>query len=190
MNRLKVLVLAATMVLLAACATTPLVRTRMAPQVNLASFHTYAFLAKPGTDVGPYKSLTTQQLETDVGQELQARGYVPAAPGEAPDLLVNFIVGAHDRVEGMIGGPGPGWGPGWGRWGPWGPWGGWGGGYGDIETVTTVSLSIDLINHADNSVVWSGTAYSDRTRHMLDHPAESIDIATHQIFLQFPIGRH
>ena len=189
MNRVKVLAVAAATALLAACATTPLVRTRMAPQVNLASFHTYAFLAKPGTDVGPYRSLTTQQLEIDVGQELQSRGYVPAAAGGQPDLLVNFIVGAHDRVEGTVGGPG--WGPGWGRWGPWGPWGGWGGpGYGDIETITTVSLSIDLVNRADNSVVWSGTAYSERTRDMLDHPAQAIDVATHQIFLQFPLARH
>lgn len=188
MNSVKILAVAAATALLAACATTPVVRTRMAPQVDLASFHTYAFLPKPGTDVGPYRSLTTQQLETDVGQELQSRGYVPAAAGESPDLLVNFIVGAHDRVEGT----GPAWGPGWGRWGPWGPWGpgGWGPGYGDIETITTVSLSIDLINRADNSVVWSGTAYSDHTRQMLDHPAQSIDVATHQIFLQFPIGRH
>jgi len=191
MNWLKVLAVAAATALLAACATTPIVRTRMAPQANLASFHTYAFLPKPGTDTGPYHSLTTQQLETDVGQELQARGYVPAAAGETPDLLVNFIVGAHDRVEGTLGAPG--WGPGWGRWGPWGPWGGgpgWGPGYGDIETVTTVSLSIDLVNRADNSVVWSGTAYSDHSRQMLDHPAEAIDLATHQIFLQFPIARH
>lgn len=196
MNWAKVLIVAAATVLLAACATTPIVRTRMAPQVDLASFHTYAFVAKPGTDIAAYKSLTTQQLETDVGQELQSRGYVPAAAGQQPDLLVNFIVGAHDRVEGMFGG-GPGWGPGWGGWGPWGPWGwgggwgpGWGAGYGDIETITTVSLSIDLINRADNSVVWSGTAYSDRTRQMRDHPAQAIDIATHQIFLQFPIARH
>lgn len=189
MNWVKVLALGVVTALLAACATEPLVRTREAPQVDLASFHTYAFLPKPGTDTGPYKSLTTQQLEKDVGAELQARGYVPAAPGEAPDLMVNFIVGAHDRVEGMVGGPG--WGPGWGRWGPWGPWGpwGWGPGYGDIETVTTISLSIDLINRADNSVVWSGTAYSDHTREMLDHPAQSIDLATHEIFLHFPIAR-
>jgi len=190
MNWVKVLAVAGATALLAACATTPIVRTRMAPQVDLASFHTYAFLPKPGTDTGPYRSLTTQQLEKDVGEELQSRGYVPAAAGETPDLLVNFIVGAHDRVEGMVGGPG--WGPGWGRWGPWGPWGwgpGWGPGYGDIETITTVSLSIDLIDHADNSVVWSGTAYSDHTRQMLDHPAQAIDVATHQIFLQFPIAR-
>lgn len=190
MNWVKVLASSAATALLAACATGPVVRTRSAPQVDLASFHTYAFLAKPGTDTGPYKSLTTQQLEKDVGQELQDRGYVRAAAGQTPDLMVNFTVGAHDRVEGMVGGPA--WGPGWGRWGPWGPWGpwGWGPGYGDIQTVTTISLSIDLINRSDNSVVWSGTAYSDHTQQMLDHPAQSIDVATHQIFLHFPIAQH
>ena len=198
MNWVKVLALGAMTALLAACATAPLVRTRVAEQVNLASFHTYAFVAKPGTDTGPYKSLTTQQLERDVGQELQARGYEQVSLADKPDLLVNFTVGAHDRVEGMVGGPGPGWwgpgwGPGWGwggyRWGPWGPWG-WGPGYGDVQTVTTVALSIDLIQRTDNSVVWSGTAYSDLTRRMLDQPAQSIDLATHQIFLHYPIPRH
>jgi|SRR5215469_13045397 len=196
----KVLAVCAMTALMAACATGPEVRTRVAEQVNLASFHTYAFVTKPGTDTGPYKSLTTQQLERNVGAELQSRGYLPAAPGQTPDLLVNFTEGAHDRVEGMTTGPefgvgwGPGWGPGWGwggwgRWGPWGPWGAWGPGYyGDVETVTTVSLSIDLINRTDNSVVWSGTAYSELTRKMLDHPVESIDQATHQIFLHFPIA--
>lgn len=191
MNQVKIFALCAAMALLAGCATGPVVRTRVAEQVNLASFHTYGFLAKPGTDTGPYKSLTTQQLERDVGQELQVRGYVPAEATEKPDLLVNFTVGAHDRVEGTMMGP-PAFGPGyanWGwapyRWGPWGPWG-WGG-YGDVQTITTVSLSIDLINRASNSVVWSGTASSDLTHQMLDHPAQSIDEATHQIFLRFPI---
>lgn len=198
MNRPKVLALCAVMALLAACATAPEVRTRMAEQVDLASFHTYAFVVKPGTDTGPYKSLTTQQLEKNVSAELQSRGYVPAGAGEQPDLLVNFTEGAHDRVEGVGGaafglGWGPGWGPGWG-WGPYrgGPWGPWGAGfYPDVQTVTTVSLSIDLINRSDNSVVWSGTAFSELTRRMLDHPAESIDVATHQIFLHFPVtSRH
>lgn len=193
MNRVKVLAVGAVAALLAGCATGPVVRTRMAQQVDLASFHTYAFVAKPGTDTGsPYKSLTTQQLERDVGQELQSRGYMPAAAGEKPDLLVNFTEGTHDRVEGTMGGPafGVGWGPGrWGPWGPWG-WGGWGGYYSDVQTITTITLSIDLIDRANNSVVWSGTAFSELTRRMLDHPAQSIDEATHQIFAHFPVAAH
>lgn len=187
MTRVKVIAVGAVAALLAGCATAPVVRTRMAAQVDLASFHTYAFVAKPGTDTGsPYKSLTTQQLERDVGQELQSRGYVQAAAGEKPDLLVNFTEGAHDRVEGTMGGAafGAGWGR--GRWGPWGPWG-WGGYYSDVQTVTTISLSIDLIDRANNSVVWSGTAFSELTRRMLDHPAQSIDETTSQIFAHFPV---
>lgn len=195
MNRVKVLGLGAALALLAGCVTAPVVRTRVAEHVDLASFHTYAFMAKPGTDTGPYKSLTTQELEKDVGQELQSRGYAAAAAGEKPDLLVNFTVGAHDRVEGMVGGPAWGGGGGFGfspyRWGPWGPWG-WGPGYySDVQTVTTVSLSIDLIDRVNNSVVWSGTAFSDLTRRMLDHPSQSIDESTHLIFAHFPLAsRH
>ena len=196
MNRVKILALCAVTGLLAACATAPEVRTRVAEQVDLASFHTYAFVAKPGTDTGAYKSLTTQQLEKDVGEELQSRGYVPAEAGHAPDLLVNFRVATHDRVQGGTFGPpygGWGWGWGWGpyAWGPWGPWG-WGGGYyGDVQTVTTASLTVDLIDRADKSVVWSGTAFSDLTRRMLDHPAGSINEAVHQIFVHFPVApRH
>jgi hypothetical protein len=198
MNRVRVVALCAVTALLAACATGPEVRTRMAEQVNLAGYHTYAFVPKPGTDTGAYKSLTTQQLEKDVGGELQSRGYVPAAAGQAPDLLVDFRVATHDRVEGGTFGPaygagwgwGWGWGPyGWGPWGPWGPWG-WGGGgyYNDVRTVTTASLTVDLIQRTDQSVVWSGTAFSDLTRRMLDHPAQSIDQAVHQIFAHFPVA--
>lgn len=188
MSRVKILALGAVLALLAACATGPVVRTRAAEQVDLASFHTYAFVPKPGTDTGPYKSLTTQQLEREVAEQLQSRGYAPAAAGEKPDLLVNFTEGAHDRVEGTMAAA-PAFGVGWGwapyRWGPWGPWG-WGGYYNDVQTVTTVSLSIDLIDRSDNSVVWSGTALSDLSRRMLDHPAQSIDEATRQIFAHFP----
>ncbi|MGH8326656.1 MAG: ABC transporter substrate-binding protein [Steroidobacteraceae bacterium] len=57
MNSLKVLALCAATALLAACATGPVVRTQTAEQVDLTSFHSYAFVAKPGTDNGKYKSL-------------------------------------------------------------------------------------------------------------------------------------
>jgi hypothetical protein len=199
MNRLGICALCAATALLASCATGPQVRTRVAAQVDLAGFHTYAFVPKPGTDTGAYKSLTTQQLEKDVGAELQSLGYEPAASGQAPDLLVDFSVASHDRVQGEMVGPpfGPpfaaawGWGPYGG--GPWGAWGwGWGGGYyNDVQTVTTASLTVDLIQRADRSVVWSGTAFSEVTRSMLDHPARTIDQAVHQIFVHFPVApRH
>jgi Domain of unknown function (DUF4136) len=206
MSRAKLITLCMLTALVAACTTGPEIHTRVAEQVNLASFHTYGFAPKLGTDAGPYKSLTTQQLERDVGQELQSRGFTPATAGQSPDLLVNFAAQAHDRVEGLLG-PGYGMGMGWGGagwvpgpWGPWGwgggPWGwgagpwAWGGYYSDVRTITTTSLTVDLIDRSSKSVVWSGTALSELTRRMMDHPAQSIDEAVHQIFLHFPIARH
>ncbi len=176
-------------VMVAACATAPVVRTRTAEQVSLGSFHTYAFVPHPGTDHGKFKSLTTQRLELDVGRALQARGYRPASGGERPDLLVNFRAATHDRVQG---GAGPafsecGWGWGWG----WG-WGmgmgpcGFGGYYNDVRTVTTGRLTIDLIDRANRTVVWSGTAFEDLTSRIVEHPGRAIDQAVSEIFKHFP----
>src|ERR1700722_6000494 len=85
--------------ILASCATHPEVRSQAAANANLASYHTYAFVAKPGTDKdSDYKTLTTQSLERAVGREMLVRGYAPAALGQA-DLLINFNVKEKDKVE-------------------------------------------------------------------------------------------
>ena len=179
---------------LSACATGPVVRTRVALGASLAGAKTYAFVPNPPTNHGPYKSLTTQRLERDVAQQMQARGYTPAGTGEAADLLVTFRVTTHDRVEGEAG---PafagywGWGPyGWGGWGGWPYGGGWGlggGYYSDVRTVTSAALTISIINRQTRSVIWSGTAVSDVTSHMLDHPGETIDEGVSQIFAHYPV---
>src|ERR1700679_3050746 len=99
--------------LLAACATPPVVRTQAAANASLTSYHTYAFVAKPGTDKGgDYKTLTTQSLERAVGREMLMRGYAPASL-ETADLLINFNVKEKDKVEGDFG-PTAGGGDGWG----------------------------------------------------------------------------
>jgi hypothetical protein len=180
--------------LLAACATTPVIHTRMAIGANLSQAHTYAFVRHPGTDHGPYKSLTTQHLERAVMQQMQARGYTLIAADAQPDLLVNFRIRTRDRV---VGGLGPAFlGSYWGGWGPYGwgdddwgggPWG-WGGGYySDLRTVTTAALTISVIDRSTRSVIWSGTASSDMSRHQRYHPGRSLDEAVQQIFRHYPI---
>lgn len=179
--------------LLAACATTQVIHTRMAFGANLTGAHTFAFVRHPSTDHGPYKSLTTQRLEADVSREMQARGYQLVAADADPDLLVNFRVRTRDRIEGGMspafsGYWGGGWGPyGWG-WGGWGwPGWGWGGVYNDVRTVTSAVLTISIIDHATRSVVWSGTASSDVSQHQLYHPGRTIDWAVGQIFAHYPL---
>lgn len=187
--------------LLAACATAPVIHTRMAigaAGASLSQAHTFAFVQHPGTDHGPYKSLTTQRLEGDVRQQMQARGYTQVATDAQPDLLVNFRLKTRDRVEGDMGPAfmgsywGGGWGPyGWGGWG--GPYGwGWGGYYNDVRTVTSAALTISVIDRSTRSVIWSGTASSDVSHRQIYHPGKSLDEAVRQIFLHYPVpaGAH
>ena len=175
--------------LLASCATEPQIRTQAAVNANLASYRTFAFMGKPGTDKDGYKTLTTQSLERAVTREMQARGYVAAVPGQEPDLVINFNVKEKDKVQGDVG-PGYGWwgGVGYGRrWGYGGFGAGWDDYYDGIQTVTEGSLVVDVVDRARNEVVWSGTAVGELTRKVLEHPDETIDKSVAQIFARYPI---
>jgi hypothetical protein len=172
--------------LLVACATQPEIRSQVARQANLASYRTYAFMPKPGTDKDGYKTLTTQSLERSVSREMLARGYMPAGGGQ-PDLLINFSVKTRDKVESDYS-PAVGFGYGWGR----GRFG-YGYGYGldayenSIQTVTEGSLMIDIVDRARNEVVWSGTAVGRLTKKVLDNPEPAIDRSVTDIFARYPI---
>jgi hypothetical protein len=175
--------------LLVSCATRYDIRSQAALNANLTSYHTYAFMAKPGTDKDGYKSLTTQSLERAVNREMYARGYTPATPGTEPDLVINFNIKEKDKVQGD--GPGGlgyyGWGYGYGpRWGY-----GYGLGFDDynnsIQTVTEGSLVIDLVDRARNEVVWSGTAVGRISKKTLEHPDETINTSVAEIFARYPI---
>ena len=77
--------------LLASCATRYDIRSQAAANANLASYHTYAFMAKPGTDKDGYKTLATQTLERAVNREMYARGYTPAAVGSERRRAVTVV---------------------------------------------------------------------------------------------------
>src|SRR5580698_2614118 len=171
---------------LAGCAVRPEVRTQAAANANLAAYHTYAFMPKPGTDKDGYKTLNTQTLERAVGREMLARGYTAAAADQA-DLLVNFNVKEKDKVEGDVG-PSAGFGYGWGRHFGYGYGFGFDDYYNGITTVTEGSLMIDLIDRTRNEVVWSGTAVGQLTKKVLDNPDPAIDRSVTAIFARYPIA--
>jgi Domain of unknown function (DUF4136) len=176
--------------LLVSCATRYDIRSQAALNANLTSYHTYAFMAKQGTDKDGYKSLTTQSLERAVNREMYARGYTPAAVGTEPDLVINFNIKERDKVQGDGPGVGYGWGYGYGpRWGY-----GYGAGlddyYNGIQTVTEGSLVIDLIDRVRNEVVWSGMAVGQITKKSLEQPDETINRSVAEIFARYPIQAH
>ena len=188
----------AILVVLAACATGPQIRTQSVPELDLSRYSTYNYVGRPGTDRGNYRSITTRYLQTAVDREMAARGFTKTS--DHPQLLIDFHTSTRDRIRGWVspgwgwgwgGGWGPGWGPGWGGWG-WGPgwWGGpgpWGpGGWNDIEAYTEGTLTVDVIDAQNRDTIWSGSAVSRVYRAALEHPQSSIDQTVVSIFGKFP----
>ena len=166
--------------LTAACASGPQIRTQSAPALDVLKYQTFGFVDHPDTDRSGYTTLTTRYLKEAVSREMLARGYTPS---DKPDLEVNFIVGTKDKVEST---PGPAVGVGYGRWGYRGF--GWGLGYGarDVRTITVGSLTIDVVDHGQSALIWSGTANGRLTKKTLNDPQPAIDSAVSAIFAKYP----
>ena len=164
---------------LAACASKPVIRTQTAPALDVRKYQSFGFVEHPDTDKSGYTTLTTRYLKGAVTREMLARGY---AQSEQPDLLVNFSVGARDKVEGSSW---PDVGVGWGHWSRGWGWGGTFGGR-DIRTVTEGSLTIDVVDQQRKELVWSGTAKGRVTSKAEDNPQSAIDKAVAAIFAQYP----
>jgi Domain of unknown function (DUF4136) len=160
---------------LTACQTHPQVRTQSAPELNVLRYQTFGFIHHPDTDTSGYTTLTTRYLEDAVSREMLARGYTRS---DKPDLEVNFLVGTKDKIEGSPAGVGyGGWHHGFGWWG-YGP--------SDVYTVTEGSVRIDVVDHNQHALVWSGTAAGLVTDKALKNPEPAIDKAVAAIFAKYP----
>ena len=162
--------------ILTACQTHPQVRTQSAPALNVLQYQTFGFVHRPDTDNSGYTTLTTRYLKDAVSREMLARGYTLS---DKPDLEVNFIVGTKDKVESSPVGVGYG---GWGfrRFG----WFGYGAN--DVYTVTEGSVRIDVVDHSQHALIWSGTAAGQVTDKARNNPQPAIDKAVAAIFAKYP----
>jgi hypothetical protein len=168
--------------LLAACQTPPRVTSQVAPAANLAQFHTYAFMDKLSTDTAGYTSITTQIMKEAVTRELSARGFTLSAQ---PQLLVNFVATTKDKVEGDAD---PRFDVSYGHW----DWGraGWGADWGgsDIHTVREDTLTVDLVEKAENVLVWSGSAIYRPTEKDENDARPVINDAMARVFARYPVA--
>jgi hypothetical protein len=180
---MRTLMLAASLALLAACATGPKIRTDHDPAANFASYRTWNFAPDVGTDRAGYSTLVTTHFKTAVSREMQARGYTQS---DRPDLLVNFYttVREHTSVQST-----PRLSVGLGYYGyRTGLYGAWPM-YGNDVTSTTYRVgtaSIDVVDAARKQLVWEGIAEGRLTEKMLDDPGPAIANAVHDIFAKYP----
>lgn len=83
--------------LMMACASGPQVSSNVNPGTNFRNFETYGFIQPLGTDRsnGARTPLSTRLMES-MSREMVARGL---SLSDSPDLLVDFVVTAEDRID-------------------------------------------------------------------------------------------
>jgi len=168
--------------LFAACANQPEIRTDFDKSADFSRYRTFAFVERLGTDVAGYSTLTTQRIRAAVERELTARGYTPSAVGNA-DLLVNFQgnIKEKERVTEL---PLPMGYYGY-RAGVYAPWAGYPATV-DVERYSEGTLNIDLVDRNRRQMVWEGVAVARVTESMREAPEQAIDKAVTEIFAKYP----
>jgi hypothetical protein len=173
---------------MAGCAAKINTRSQTDPGVNLASYHTYNFVAEPGTNRGGYSTPITGYFKTAISRELNARGYKQVEGN--PELLINFNTNAREQVD-IRSTPSMNYGVGYGYYGYRGGMYAAGPVYGgtDVETVRYKqgTANIDVVDAAKKQLVWEGIAEGKITDKMMKNPQATIDGVITEMFANYPV---
>ena len=84
-------------ILLSACASGPTIVANTNPGTDFSAFKTYNFFQPLGTDrTGGVRTPLSSRLISSMNRELISRGM---SLSDSPDLLVDFVVSAEDRID-------------------------------------------------------------------------------------------
>ena len=138
-------------ILLSACASGPTIVANTNPGTDFSAFKTYNFFQPLGTDrSGGVRTPLSSRLISSVNRELISRGM---SLSDSPDLLVDFVVSAEDRID-VRSTPShtvhrSHWNRGFSTWPTYNT---------TVRQYTEGSLIIDLIDPATNTLVGEGGA--------------------------------
>jgi hypothetical protein len=171
----------AAMAMLGGCASGPSVRATSDPAADFATFRTYGFVERTGTDRGDYATIVSRALKAAVAVEMEKRGY---RPSDNPDLLVNFQANVRRKQEmsAIPSAVAPFRGGYYGIEGPFY-------GYGCLETARDVnegSLNIDIVDRVRKQSVWEGVALGEVSEAKLRQPEVTLPPLVAQIFAHYP----
>jgi hypothetical protein len=162
----RIAAVAAFVALCVGCGAT--VSSTVAPNANLAQYHTYAFRT-PTYRQGKAESPAEQELRGALRNSLAQKGMMEAGPGQQPDFLISYHVKTQQKLDVNT--------VGYGYW--------WGyGGY-DVTTYTEGTLIVDFVDPRSNSVFWRGTA-SQVVNHPYAPDLAKIDKAVTKLVGQYP----
>jgi hypothetical protein len=167
--------------LLAACAALR-VGSDFERSANFSAYHTFSWLMREHH--GSSYPLVEQRAREAIQAELARKGDALAEGAAKPEFLVDFTIGARDRME-VATYPAPFDNP-WYRVGP----GWWGypywGSQVDVYRYREGTLGIDLFDANTHRPVWHGWAKKPLSKTDAEHSEEPIRAAVQAVLAQFP----
>ena len=176
---------AATMSLIAGCASTPTPKSRIDydKKADFSVYRTYGFPKETGTDRGGYSTLVTSYFKDSVSTAMEARGYKYNA--EHPDLLVNFYMNTQERTETRAD-PDMGFGYGYygyrrGLYSPW-PL------YDQDRTVTykVGTINVDIVDAEKKQLIWEGVSEGRVSEEAMANPKVTVNAVVTDLMRQYP----
>jgi Domain of unknown function (DUF4136) len=185
MQRITAVSIAAFVLLLAACASSgPRITSQADPQADFGTYRTFAFYAPLALESGGYATPTSERIKAATRAQMESRGYVYRA--DQPDVLVNINGNLQERTDvstvpsmdyaryygyrgrGMYAVP------------VWTE-------QTRVSQYTEGTLNIDLVDRAQNRLVWEGIAVGRVNKNVKpEERAVRIDAAVADIFAKFP----
>ncbi|WP_241051091.1 DUF4136 domain-containing protein [Achromobacter xylosoxidans] len=183
MKALKMLASGSMVTILAACASSPAVKSDYDHQADFSRYRTFGYMSPLGTDKAGYSTLLTERLKDATRGQMEMRGYVYNAAN--PDLLVNFNGKLQQKTQ-VTEAPPPPMGPYYGyRTGFYGGWPGYG--WGDtVYQYTEGTLNIDLVDARRKQMVWEGVAVGEVRNPDTATSSQNIDKVVAGIFAKYP----
>lgn len=183
MKALKMLASGSLVTILAACASSPAIKSDYDHQADFSRYRTFGYMSPLGTDKAGYSTLLTERLKDATRGQMEMRGYVYDAAN--PDLLVNFNGKLQQKTQ-VTEAPPPPMGPYYGyRSGFYGGWPGYG--WGDtVYQYTEGTLNIDLVDARRKQMVWEGVAVGEVQNLDTATSSQNIDKAVAGIFAKYP----
>ncbi|NUS39389.1 MAG: DUF4136 domain-containing protein [Lysobacter sp.] len=171
------LAIAALTLLLAACASTPMVQTDHDPAVQFAQYHTYSWRQKP--QEGP--ALLMQRIVDDIDAQLAAKGWRQVPEGGDVVVAAHVATRERNRVDTFYDAPM------WGGWGWYGP--GWNAGFAHTTSTsyTVGTLLVDMFDAKTRRAIWSGVAEGTVPQSPVQ-VNQKLDEAVAKMFVGFPPG--
>ncbi len=155
-QRLSLLLLALSALLLAACSSGPNIKADYDPSVDFSQYQTFNFYNPMGIENPNYSSIIGQMFRDAITREMEKRGYTLS---DDPDLMMNVSAILEDKTkvttynDPMYGGY-------YGyRRGYYDPWYGYG--YGTsthVSQYTEGTVNIDMVDARAKRMVWEGIA--------------------------------